>query len=400
MAAAALVGLLSGMFAGGASAQQPPADGATATTFPATTIHGSAAPATTIVPVGTFFPPNQNEIAVRVRIEGSTAAGAFVTVETRCGVDGPVQRSTLDGIRFGVAQRAVATVPDGEVCEVTLADKSPELFLVDPERRTVSGIGGGATISWVFRVLPEGATGWLRLSVSVQAGQDIVNDPPIGSGAGIDYVCDGGEQESLPFLSASGGTLFDVSGLRYRENQAFLTLDAEIPVSGSQCSAWARNIAADGTTVSGGSSTRLVPGGVATIDFVLRHAPGEVFRCRGMAATIVGTEGDDVLVGTRGADVIYADDGDDIVRGGGGADIICGGTGNDQLWGNAGRDGLFGGPGNDVLRGGRGGDELGGGVGNDVADGGLHVDACRAEFTRRCEAAASTIRNEQPDGGL
>src|SRR5512134_1612640 len=56
--------------------------------------------------------------------------------------------------------------------------------------------------------------------------------------------------------------------------------------------------------------------------------------CGGETATLVGTEGPDVLTGTEGNDVIVALGGDDLVNGGGeglAVDVICGGEGNDTL---------------------------------------------------------------------
>jgi hypothetical protein len=57
--------------------------------------------------------------------------------------------------------------------------------------------------------------------------------------------------------------------------------------------------------------------------------------CGGHIATIVGTNGANVLVGTNGPDVIYAGRGNDIVKGRGGKDLICGGPGNDYIDGGA-----------------------------------------------------------------
>ncbi|HEV3465483.1 MAG TPA: hypothetical protein VG846_16035, partial [Actinomycetota bacterium] len=44
-----------------------------------------------------------------------------------------------------------------------------------------------------------------------------------------------------------------------------------------------------------------------------------------MPATIVGTNGSDVLRGTPGRDVIAGPDGNDVILGLGGDDVICGG---------------------------------------------------------------------------
>jgi hemolysin type calcium-binding protein/parallel beta helix pectate lyase-like protein len=84
-------------------------------------------------------------------------------------------------------------------------------------------------------------------------------------------------------------------------------------------------------------------------------------ECHTKVATIVGTEGPDLIVGTPGRDVIQAGGGDDRIYGQSGADLICGGGGNDRLFGNGGADRLLGGRGVDFLRGGPGDDRTFGG---------------------------------------
>ena len=128
------------------------------------------------------------------------------------------------------------------------------------------------------------------------------------------------------------------------------------------------------------------------------------------AATIVGTDSDDVIRGTGGRDVVLAGAGNDEVDGGGGSDIICagpgddvvqggdgtarGGPGNDQVtgWGHAyggegsdtlvgdvHNDNLVGGDGDDSLDGGAGHDNLVGGPGDDTIDGGSGSDFIAAD---------------------
>jgi secreted trypsin-like serine protease len=89
--------------------------------------------------------------------------------------------------------------------------------------------------------------------------------------------------------------------------------------------------------------------------------------CNGIPASIVGTDGSDVLSGTPARDVIAGlggNDklsglaGDDVICGGAGKDTLRGGKGNDKLYGEAGKDTLKGGPGNDKLKGGGGKDKL------------------------------------------
>ena len=80
-------------------------------------------------------------------------------------------------------------------------------------------------------------------------------------------------------------------------------------------------------------------------------------KCFGSTATIVGTEGDDVLKGTPEGDVIVALEGNDTVQGLGGGDALCGGDGDDTV---------VGGPGHDGIAVGRGADEGHGGPGMDL----------------------------------
>jgi subtilisin-like proprotein convertase family protein len=77
-------------------------------------------------------------------------------------------------------------------------------------------------------------------------------------------------------------------------------------------------------------------------------------RCNGKPATIVGTQGRDVLRGTSHADVIVGGAGADTIRAAAGNDTVCGGPGRDRLFGGTGNDRLIGGAGRDTCIGGRG----------------------------------------------
>ena len=101
---------------------------------------------------------------------------------------------------------------------------------------------------------------------------------------------------------------------------------------------------------------------------------GEIPTCPDLRndATIVGTNGPDVILGRkRKDDIIFAKGGDDLIRGRGGfGDRICAGRGDDRAVGRANQDHLFGQAGDDELLGKSGGDTFWPGPGNDLVDGG------------------------------
>jgi RTX calcium-binding nonapeptide repeat (4 copies) len=92
---------------------------------------------------------------------------------------------------------------------------------------------------------------------------------------------------------------------------------------------------------------------------------GAPATCRGLPATILGTDGSDVRTGSQGRDVIAGLGGNDNLSGLGGNDVICGAKGNDTLRGGAGKDTVLGQKGSDNLLGNKGMDKLSGKKGND-----------------------------------
>ncbi len=100
----------------------------------------------------------------------------------------------------------------------------------------------------------------------------------------------------------------------------------------------------------------------------------QVAMCDGEVATIVGTDGRDVLIGTEGRDVMAGLGGNDVLRGMGGDDLMCGDEGRDRLFGGLGNDTLFGGTKNDIVKGDQGRDVLYGNQGNDRVIGGGGAD--------------------------
>jgi len=102
----------------------------------------------------------------------------------------------------------------------------------------------------------------------------------------------------------------------------------------------------------------------ASFEIVAETPPAPL--CRGLAATIVGTDAGETIEGTSGDDVIVGLGGDDLILGFDGNDTICGGPGHDIIFGHAGGDRISGDNGNDLLIGGRGNDRLSGRGGDDV----------------------------------
>jgi RTX calcium-binding nonapeptide repeat (4 copies) len=94
---------------------------------------------------------------------------------------------------------------------------------------------------------------------------------------------------------------------------------------------------------------------------------GTPATCKGIPATILGTDGSDVRTASPGRDVIVALGGNDNVFALGANDVVCGGPGKDTLKGGKGKDTLLGQAGKDALKGGGGKDTCKGGKGNDTA---------------------------------
>jgi Ca2+-binding RTX toxin-like protein len=97
-------------------------------------------------------------------------------------------------------------------------------------------------------------------------------------------------------------------------------------------------------------------------------AAAAVPTCFGLPATIVGTDGRDLLDGTAGPDVIVGGEGRDTIRGLGGDDKICAGPNRLSLtqYGAPRYEEVSGGDGNDQIRGGTGYDLVFGDAGDDV----------------------------------
>jgi Ca2+-binding RTX toxin-like protein len=134
-------------------------------------------------------------------------------------------------------------------------------------------------------------------------------------------------------------------------------------------------------------TTRLIVGALTGVALFVPSAAQAAPTCgENVAATKVGTPGNDTIRGTRGVDVIVGLGGNDHIEGRGGEDTICGNGGHDFLYGGDDADYLEGGTGNDYLEGQRGDDQPGvvlaglfGGPGDDSAYGGSGRDYVQGE---------------------
>lgn len=135
--------------------------------------------------------------------------------------------------------------------------------------------------------------------------------------------------------------------------------------------------------------------------------------CFGKPATILGTEGRDILEGTSGPDVIIGLGGRDDIDGRGGADLLCSGSGagsytdddiiGERVRGGSGDDLIDGGPGPNDLSGGSGDDSIKGSSGVDAILGGGGNDSIRAlagsDFVNGGPGKDAIRYGEGSDGG-
>ena len=100
----------------------------------------------------------------------------------------------------------------------------------------------------------------------------------------------------------------------------------------------------------------LIAGGLAPVVAWADSADAAPVHCYGFVATVVGTEGSDIIDAADGVtnerDVIAARGGNDVIFGLGGDDVICGNDGNDVIFGDAGIDKIAGNTGDDRIFGG------------------------------------------------
>ncbi len=178
----------------------------------------------------------------------------------------------------------------------------------------------------------------------------LVAGPPLcwGRNTTFGQLGDGAFSDSSTPVSVSSLTSAAVYGIATGKNHTCGLTDT----GGASC--WGRNSSGQ----LGNGTTTGSPTPVAVTSIV-------VITCEGLAPTIAGTPGVDVINGTSGNDVILTYSGNDIVHGLDGDDLICGGRGRDTLYGDIGEDVVYGDKHDDFVDGGEGNDYMYGGGGND-----------------------------------
>jgi uncharacterized repeat protein (TIGR01451 family) len=273
---------------------------------------------------------------------------------------GPVSVAALLLAALAFANLGAAAQPGSSNLKITKSD-SP-----DPVR-----VGAQLTYTIVVENLgPSPATG-VTVTDNLPKGVGLIS----ASGPSGSCAAQGGK------LTCPVGALAPV-GVNYGGSPATITV-VIVPSSPGTI----RNTA----TVKGDQKDPANANNKATASTRVLGAP----TCRGIAATITGTPGDDALAGTGGPDVIVALGGNDQIVSRPGRDLICAGSGRDRidagsaadrvfagagpdrLLGRGGPDLLKGSGGNDVLKGGRGSDRLRGGAGFDRCFGGAGADSIR-----------------------
>ena len=316
----------------------------------------------------------------KIVVAGYTTAGAGDAAVARLNANGSVDESFGPGgrrtIDYGSVDRAldVLVQPDGKIVLAGEGGLNNNFVVtrLNPNGSYDSDFGGGGTSGFDFGGIDEG------YAAALQANGKIVvaGTTSAGNRAAVARLQPGGAVDTS--FNLDGKETISVGTSTYAYATA-LQANGRILIAGEAKEANSYNAlvarldgdsGAGGGGPAGGGRGGGGPGGGG-------GRGGQVPRCNGKRATIVGSNGADRLKGTRRADVIVALAGNDRIKAGAGKDTVCAGAGKDRVVGGPGNDRLDGGPGNDRLAGQGGKDTLLGRTGSDKLNGGAGRDKQR-----------------------
>jgi uncharacterized repeat protein (TIGR01451 family) len=232
-------------------------------------------------------------------------------------------------------------------------------------------VATGAPLAYSIRVVnagPDAAT-------NVVVTDNLPKGVGFVSAESTQGSCAAAGKKNAQKITCTLGTLASSAGPQYNASPVAIAIRVLAPQKAGTISNTA-SVAGDPKDPNKGNNSA-----TATTQVIKAPVP----TCGGLAATIVGTPGADVLTGTVGNDVILAGAGNDRIFSFGGKDLICAGAGSDvvksgtrsdEVLAGPGADRIFGGGGGDTLRGGRGPDRIRGGRGADLLAGGPGRDRC------------------------
>ena len=287
-----------------------------------------------------------------IRINQATGAGTFIG-EIIAGCDsGTVDITfTTDGQLWGISECGVPGFGDSFVSINKATGGGTQVA-------GINSVGGGISADpddntvWATPDNDDGDYFTIDTATGAQTNQGTLDGDNSNSINSLAWSCDGETLFGTANIDSGGG------------DREFITI----------------NTSTDSITVLGGPEFIDEQQDALAFDCA---PPPPVAQCKGLAATIVGTSGNDTLVGTSGRDVVAARGGNDGIASLGGNDVVCAGAGKDRANGGAGKDKLRGQGGNDRLRGAGGKDNLRGGGGRDRCNGGPGAD------TGNCEVEGS-----------
>ncbi|MBC7821639.1 MAG: hypothetical protein IAG10_32535, partial [Planctomycetaceae bacterium] len=217
-----------------------------------------------------------------------------------------------------------------------------------------------------------------ELNILSDSSDDItVNSTGTGATARVQVLANGNLVTSVSSVPTSSVTSFVIQGGNLSN-----TIDLSAVSIANYPNLTAINV--DG---GHGSDTILGSNGIA--ETLLGNHGNDVITCLDGDSSINGNDGNDTITAGGGNDSINGEDGDDSIAGGDGDDTIIGhdgddtvdaGAGNDDVTGGDGQDLIAGAAGNDTLNGMMGADSIDGGDGNDNVFGGSGADSLSGDL--------------------